>query len=290
MAPDLDLAAVALGRCAGACVASWLNAAYTGCTADRPLNPTFPITHAEARADLRRMRASKRAFLRPVVVCAGIFDPGAGSRWVARHLREMTSTPELVVDTGFFGCPTFDACRARVLERFTRRFPSPSGPLDSAETDAVGVSMGGVVARYAALSGTDSNTPGPRLNLRRLFTIGSPHHGAAWWDRALWDERGLDMKPGGPLINRLNAQWNRLRNAGSPEHYEVFAYVRLGDMIVGEANAAGPDGGLWWTGNPALELAHMQAFDDPRIIADIARRLRGETPLTIEPAAPLPIR
>jgi hypothetical protein len=32
----------------------------------------------------------------------------------------------------------------------------------------------------------------------------------------------------------------------------------------------------------------MHAFDDPRILADIARRLRNETPFSTLPAAPLP--
>ena len=32
----------------------------------------------------------------------------------------------------------------------------------------------------------------------------------------------------------------------------------------------------------------MEAYKDPRILADLAKRLRGETPYTTEPAAPLP--
>ena len=39
----------------------------------------------------------------------------------------------------------------------------------------------------------------------------------------------------------------------------------------------------------AGELARIgTGFDDPRIMADIARRLRGEAPFSTLPAAPLP--
>lgn len=290
MGGSIDHFAVTAGRWASACAAVWINFAFTGCSADRPLNPSFPLTYEAARADLRSMAADKRPFSRPVVVCAGIFDPGAGSKWVADHLRSVTSTPELVIDTGFWGCDDFDACRERVLTKFTRRFGLDSAGTDTIECDAVGVSMGGIVARYAALKREPHDPPGQRLNIRNLFTIGSPHHGAAWWDRAPWDQRGMAMRPNGPFMRRLEIAWRDSKERRTPEAYDVFAYVRLGDQIVGEPNAAGPDGRLWWVGNPALEFAHLQAFDDPRILADIARRLRGETPFTTEPAAPLPIR
>jgi hypothetical protein len=39
-----------------------------------------------------------------------------------------------------------------------------------------------------------------------------------------------------------------------------------------------------------LEDAHHLAFSDPRIVADIARRLRAEKPFAADPAEPLPGR
>ena len=37
-----------------------------------------------------------------------------------------------------------------------------------------------------------------------------------------------------------------------------------------------------------LQGAHLMASKDPRIVADIARRLRGEPPFATTPAEPLP--
>ena len=41
--------------------------------------------------------------------------------------------------------------------------------------------------------------------------------------------------------------------------------------------------------HPPLELSHIGAVLDPRILADIVLRLRNEPPLTHEPRAPLPV-
>ena len=93
-----------------------------------------------------------------------------------------------------------------------------------------------------------------------------------------FDQRVIDMRSGSEFLDRLNA---------APRRYELIPYARLGDMVVGEENAAPPGETAWWlakSGGPA----HMLAATDARILADIARRLRGEEPLTISPAAPLP--
>jgi hypothetical protein len=79
---------------------------------------------------------------------------------------------------------------------------------------------------------------------------------------------------------------DRLRRA--KRDYELVCYTRLDDVTVGEEFAA-PDGtDIWWVPTPSGEWSHMAAFEDPRILGDIARRLRGETPWTRLPAAPLP--
>jgi hypothetical protein len=76
---------------------------------------------------------------------------------------------------------------------------------------------------------------------------------------------------------------------GERRNYEIIPYVRTGDWIVGPENAAPRDAvAAYWVSNPPFQSAHMGAPLDPRIVADIARRLRGETPFTNSPPAPLP--
>jgi hypothetical protein len=65
--------------------------------------------------------------------------------------------------------------------------------------------------------------------------------------------------------------------------------VRRYDGWVGESNAAPPGWpAAWWVPNQPFQDAHIGCCTDPRIVADIARRLRGETPFTLNPPAPLP--
>ena len=65
-------------------------------------------------------------------------------------------------------------------------------------------------------------------------------------------------------------------------------YSRLDDFIVGVENTSPPGKSPWWVANPPFSLAHVASCKDPRIIADIARRVRGEAPFATLPASPLP--
>ena len=163
-------------------------------------------------------------------------------------------------------CSTFDECRRKVIAAVDREFPGPD-PLRTTEVDVVGVSMGGIVARYAALR--SENADARRLRVARLFTISSPHLGA---DRARLpavNQLQRDMRADSAFIRRLN----RPENAPA---FPVFPYVRLGDHTVGAANAAPVGMAAWWVPDVPLQPPHSGAVVDARIIADIARRLRGE--------------
>ncbi|MEL7087849.1 MAG: hypothetical protein AAGL98_05310, partial [Planctomycetota bacterium] len=70
--------------------------------------------------------------------------------------------------------------------------------------------------------------------------------------------------------------------------YTLIPYTRLGDPIVGEENTAPPGVTPWWVHTPPLHRSHQEAYLDPRICADLLRRLRGETPYTSAPATALP--
>jgi hypothetical protein len=150
------------------------------------------------------------------------------------------------------------------------------------EVDVVATSMGGLIARHAACVPSEPAASRPRLNIARLFTISTPHRGASLAVTPTLDQRVIDMREGSNFLHRLNVEF--------PPAYEVVAYVSVPDYVVGERNTALPGQTPWWVVSAPFTSSHMCANDDPRIIADIARRLRGEQPFTIDPPSPLPRR
>jgi pimeloyl-ACP methyl ester carboxylesterase len=213
-----------------------------------------------------------------VLVLSGIHDPGIVVASLAHRLRRVTTDDARIETVSFFGADTFDACRQRVLDKAAWLTADAGATADGTEIDVVAVSMGGLVARYAAMSRPDDDR---KLHIKRLFTIGSPHRGAHMADWPTFDRRVIDMRAGSPFLASLD-------EALEEADYELICYVRLGDVIVGEENAAPLGRTAWWI-SPGMSFAHLSAYDDPRLVADIARRLRGETPFTRSPAAELEI-
>lgn len=250
---------------------------WAGCSADVPLNPSFPLTRTDARLALLEMEKDPKTPARPIVVLGGIYDPGIASSGVARRFQRMVDAEDLIISISFFGCGTFDECRARVIEKVQEAFPSDN--LDvTTEIDVIAISMGGLVARLAADVKAEE---GRRLQIRRLFTISTPHRGAKLAWLLTIDSRIKDMKKGSLFLNNLDLAW---KNAD----YEIYPYTRLGDAIVGPANTAPPGRHPWWVANIPGSFSHIFAMFDPRFLADIARRLRSESPFTHNPPAPLP--
>ncbi|MCP3903744.1 MAG: hypothetical protein GY715_08930 [Planctomycetes bacterium] len=258
-------------------VPSCLSVLLAACSADVPLNPSFPLTLADAKGELREMRADPRSLERPVVVLGGIHDPGFIAPGLAREVKKLTTPDAPVIAVSFLTASDFETCRRRVIDAVDRAFPSDD-PAATVEVDAIGVSMGGIVARYAARPRTDG---GRRLRVRRLFTIGSPHLGARMADLPTFDSRILDMRRGSTLLAALN-------DHAVDEDPEVYPYTRLGDSIVGAEHTAPPGRPAWWVQNVPFAFAHLAASHDARFLADIMRRLRGEPAYATEPAAPLP--
>ena len=88
------------------------------------------------------------------------------------------------------------------------------------------------------------------------------------------------MREGSALLDQLN---------DTEPTYAIYSYTRLHDPIVG-ADLAAPKGQTaWWLDNPPFQPAHAGLMIDPRILADVARRLRGEHPFAQDPPAPLPL-
>jgi pimeloyl-ACP methyl ester carboxylesterase len=242
-------------------------------------NPSFPLSREDARDLLKQMRRQPRPLERPVVVAGGIHDPGFVNGHIAGILRSVTcGDGDRVISVAFFGpgTGTFDGCRERLIAA-VRQGLSDSAPGRTAEVDVVAYSMGGLVARHAARPRPD----GPALAVRRLFTIASPHRGARMAGLPTWDRRAMDMRPGSPFLAALDEDL-------AAADYQLVAYARLGDAVVGAENSSPPGVAALWVSNPPFSAAHLGAGHDPRILADIARRLRGEPPLQIGPPAPLP--
>src|ERR1019366_5838513 len=158
-------------------------------------------------------------------------------------------------------CCTFDDCRKKIIRAVDRDFPT-TDPAMTAEGDVIGYSLHGVAARFAATKELDPHKPNRRLRIARLFTISSPHRGAraaSYPIQLLSLQKSL--RPNSPFIEALNS-------SASPQ-YPIYCYVRLGDTIVGDDNAAPPVRTAWWVPTPGFSLPHINAFSDPRIIADI---------------------
>jgi hypothetical protein len=257
-----------------------LAGAAGGCAAGN-INPSFPLTVRDAERAIAEMRADPRPLARPVVVLGGIHDPGFAAPAVARRIRKACGDDAPVMAISFFGASTFDACRQRTLEAVQRAWPSADDGT-TVEVDVIGISMGGLVARYAARALDDGSR---RLRIRRLFTISTPHRGARLAELPTIDPRAIDMRAGSGFLTALN----RLTAAEDPP---IVAYGRLDDLVVGTANTAMPGGEPIWVRAPFLSPSHLACSHDPRILADILRRIRGEAPYALvePPAAPVPRR
>jgi len=250
--------------------------ASCGCASASPANPSFPITMDEAVTAWSVMRENPKPLARPVIVLGGIYDPGLAAHHVAGELKEIAGDDAPVLAIGFLEAGSFDRSAKKVIAAVHKKFPSDD-PSTTVEVDVIGFSMGGVVARYAA-SDFYAFKSGTRLNVRRVFTVSSPHQGATLADIPSFDSRVINMREGSTFLKTLNAEQCE---------YELITYARLGDGVVGEENAAPPGHTAWWT-SKHRGLSHASAYGDKRILGDIARRLRDEQPFTTEPPAPLP--
>jgi pimeloyl-ACP methyl ester carboxylesterase len=249
----------------------------SGCSAPR-VNPSFDVTASDARADLRRMADEPALAARPIVFVSGYGDPGFVALELSNRFRKLLlpGTKIITADAGF----TFSmqGARDRLLGRVEEALPDNDKEF-TPEVDVVAMSMGGLVARYAAAPRADGD-PGKRLRIARLFTISSPHRGARLAALPSIESRITDMRSGSEFLCRLNDP--------ACTDYPIIPYARLNDFIVGAENTAPPGRTPWWVDTPAFQPAHLLGHSDPRILADIARRLRGESPFTHDPPAPLP--
>lgn len=248
----------------------------SGCVAAGPDNPRFAISDRDLDALWDRMESEPKALDRPVVVIGSYRGPDPIVSSMTRRLGALTSGRA----DDFVRVPTWfddemDEVVARVLAVTADRVGVNAEGTETLEVDVVGLSMGGVVARAAALPGEGR----PRLKIRRLFTIASPHRGADLSEKLAPDNAAKAMRPGSAFLAGLDA--------GYPDReYDLFAYGVLNDGVVGVVNTAPPGELPIWT-RGKFWGSHLVVNDNHRILADIALRLRGETPIAT-PGEPLP--
>jgi hypothetical protein len=242
------------------------------------VNPALPLDRDTAKAELAAMADDPRPMRRPVVLLNGWGDWGGNVSRLRDRYVEATGD-ERIVKVSFPFAMTYEGCRDKVIKAVEKAFPSDD-PDETIEVDAVALSMGGIVAVYAA-SPPEQGSTRKRLNLHTLYTISSPLRGA---------QAALAPAPDPMLIamNPLLPFMATIRRMQTERDYAIVPYVRLGDGIVGFHNAAPPGQTPYWLSNGPLQDAHNQALKDDRVHADILRRLRGETGYTTGAPAPPP--
>lgn len=241
------------------------------------------LSPRDALVDLERMAQHPCPLERPLVILNGYRSPSFLLGGLASRLAHATSgnTRDLLV-INFIADSRFEAMVARTIEAVDARWPSDD-PRNTVEVDVVGVSMGGLVARLAAIEsprtiGDDNDADNaPRaLRVRRLFTLATPHQGASIARWIALDDAARDMRPGSAFLERLDT---------APRGYELVCYAHLRDITVGATRAAPPGVMPIWTGGTLL-FSHGATAQDVVIIADIARRIRGEPPLLVPDLPP----
>ena len=222
------------------------------------------------------MRAQPHSAARPVVVVSGYVDPGIATLGLTQQLRGVLGDDAEIVTVSPGFTLTMRDARDMLIRKVETLPGTETGGAWTVEVDVVAVSMGGLVAAYAAMPREDG---GRRLRIARLFTICTPHRGATLAAVPSLEPRVADMRKGSEFL----AQMERTERG-----YELVPYGRLGDQIVGAENTAPSGMTPWWVETPALQLSHIDCYRDTRIVADISRRLRGEPGYTVGTPAPLP--
>ncbi|QDU35074.1 hypothetical protein KS4_31520 [Poriferisphaera corsica] len=279
-------------------ISSWMGILSTclialgGCAKGRT-NPSFPLTVKKAKHELDLMAASPKPIPRPLIILGGWMDPGFSSEGLNNLIKPaITETP--IIAIAFFGSSSFNESANKLIQQLESQIPSDD-PNQTVEVDVVAYSMGGLIARYAAIPpqwapntttnfGSTPTSSRKRLNIKNLYTICTPHQGAALAWLGSFDPNARDMKVNSDFLIALDKDYS------SNSRFNLRAYARLDDLIVGEQNTAPNDIPTHWVGRSLMGGGHFLADQDPRIIADILRNLRSEPAYTTFPSSPVPAR
>jgi len=226
---------------------------------------------------------------RHVVILCGYHTPALRAQSIVRALSNATGTPrEDFLVVSYVMMANFDAIARYTVGKIEERWPSESA-YETQPVDVIGISMGGLVGRYAAIprerrrlsrdEGFHSDSqPAPasdpsskRLNMKRLFTFATPHRGATLAQTVAPDSLARDMRSGSAFLGLLDQE----RHACP---FDLVCYVQEHDNVVGAKNAAPPGEEPIWT-QGLITANHFTVVDEPRFVADVAHRLTGQPPL-----------
>ncbi|WP_411870315.1 esterase/lipase family protein [Vulcanococcus limneticus] len=203
---------------------------------------------------MRSSSGSTQTATPPLVLLHGLMDSPRVFDRLRRHLGEQRQellVPDLPVR---FGTTPVQ----ELAEWLGRQIEAAFGP--SRPVDLLGFSMGGVIGRtWIQLQGGYGRT-------RRFISLGSPQQGtltAQPWPRKLL--AGIaDLKPGSPLLQRLDADLDSLRQVDCCSFYSG-----LDLMVLPGWSAVLPVGPR----HQLPVLTHPQLVRDPQALAPLAQEL-----------------
>lgn len=248
-------------------------------------DPSFPLTRGQVEEEHARLGRSPAGLCRPVVILNGYHTPPQVAWWARLQLCRLTSQKaEDFLTVSYTAETLIERAAERAIAAVERRWPSGGGGVGDGtiEVDVVGISMGGLVARFAALEAERrshplrSYTPGKtRLRIANLYTFATPHQGSLRAALMAPDAAARDMKPTSRFLEVLN---------GVERGYPVVSYTQRRDGLIAPA-AAAPKGETAIVGSGSRMMSHFTAVHNPWFLADLARRLRSE-PALLAPSVP----
>lgn len=232
------------------------------------INPAFHPTHAQAHEALRLLASDPQPVPRPLVIIGGYIDAIRIVGFVDSLLRPtVRDTPIIPVTIGV--CHSFADARRRTIEIVEAALQQQNPTVD-----VVGLSLGGIVA-VDARANCSGVLPDRRLNVQRLFAIGSPFTGVQLADFIPLTPYLRSMRPDSPFIERI---------AASSATMDVVAYGHRFDDVVGIEHCAPSGRTVNWLADNSWFWAHIASLLDVRIVADIALRLHGKVPISSNPS------
>ncbi len=241
------------------------------------------------------MIAAPVPLARPVLLLNGYRGFSGLALSVRDLLATLTSTDRndfIVVSYATLG--DIESITRRVMSLVRDRLGIDPDSKVSPAMDVLGISMGGVLARWCAMDADtrvfakqhvpelrSSRKSSPlHIDVARAFTFGSPHRGAILADRIAPDSAARCMRSNSPWLLAMDAYQRQ-------NPIDLTCYTLLKDRWVGATRTAPPGMHPVWMRGPSI-MAHFSAPRWEPFVLDVARRLRGERPLLREDAASQP--